>query len=259
MLLFIFIFAEINEEEFLDDDPNESENLCDPNNCFNSKIKNSDIFKCCIIEDEGCVPVSYFLYYLYSEGKPIIREMSGYAYYTSEEGIDIEGFIEGDCKNGRFSFTEKDVVFSQTEKQTFVSENHCLKYINKKIEVESEQTCENAALLDDSKSKGIKCGYFHINIDNKDGTKIDSKTCFPISQNFNQYYVKGVFSTLLVDYYDYNGGDYKLEIKLSGEVFATYDSKTDVIESKYMNSNSDSTILNISKFLFLLLNILSLL
>ena len=198
--------------------------------------------------------------------KAVLKEMFGYLKYVY--GLSIpKTEINANCKNGQFSISTGNDVYSQNEQTILKNSNHCfnkfyLKIANKDYDIGK---CEEGLLLDSSKSVGIECGYFLINAKINSEKSISYKTCF----FFNLDYLSGIttveadnfdnlvlsivqslgyssFQSYTVEFYDVKGKK------------VTYDSTTKkiIIDDPDANPASPGYMLTISKYIFLFFLIL---
>ena len=113
------------------------------------------------------------------EYKATRRETMGYQIYAQGRIYPykkVESKVT--CKNGGYSMTFEN-NYSDKEKTILKDKNLCLN-----IETQKEddinfdvKECKDYQVLDSSKSDGIECGYFVVNINLKSGKKAEYKTC----------------------------------------------------------------------------------
>ena len=198
--------------------------------------------------------------------KAVFKETLGYLKFVY--GLPIsQTEVNGNCKNGQFSISTGDDIYSQNDETILKNSNHCinkfyLKITNKDYDVGK---CEEGLLLDSSKSVGLECGYFLINAKINSEKSISYKTCF----FFNLDYLSGIqtveadnfdnlvlsivqslgyssFQSYTVEFYDVKGKK------------VTYDSTTKkiIIDDPDANPASPGYMLTISKYIFLFFLIL---
>ena len=205
-----------------------------------------------------------------SSYKAVLKETFGYLKFVY--GMQIPRTeINANCKNGQFSISTGNDVYSQNDQTILKDNNHCfnkfyLKLANKDYDIGK---CEEGLLLDSSKSVGLECGYFLINAKINSEKSISYKTCF----FFNLDYLFGIttiepetfdnlvqpivlslgyssFESYTVEFYDVKGKKVTYDSTTKKTIIDDPDVNPDV------NPASPGYMLTISKYIFLFFLIL---
>ena len=187
--------------------------------------------------------------------KPLTKEIYGYIKYSLPDEVTIPDIPEIKaqviCKDGvKLDVDIGGDKYTEEEIKILKSEDYCLNYtVSAFIEKDKTFDCKNGKLLQSSKDAGIECGDLSVNI--KFGTNETTyKTCMLFSYDmFSKINIpnelKGIVQKNIKEYAK---GAEKVTIELSDSQGhkVTYDTDTGNIV------NNNSSILTISKYLFLL-------
>jgi hypothetical protein len=187
--------------------------------------------------------------------KPLTKEVYGYIKYSFPKEVPIPDIPEVKaqviCKDGiKLDVDIGGDEYTEDEIKILKSEDHCLNYtVSAFIQKEKTFDCKNGKLLPSSKEAGIECGELSVSI--KVGTnETNFKTCMLFSYDmFSKISIpdeyKGEIQKKIKEFAQ--GAD-KVTVELSDSNGhkVTYDTDTGKI------INNHSSILTISKYLFLL-------
>ena len=202
----------------------------------------------------------------FKQFKPLTKEVFGFIKYSFPEALPIADIPDVKaqviCKDG----IELDVdiggdeyKYTQDEIKILKSEDYCLNYtmsaITQKDQKFKKFDCKNGKLLPSSKEAGIECGDLSVSF--KVGTnETNLKTCLLFSYDMfsnikipDEY--KGEIQKKMKEMFE-DEGKVTIELSDSKGRKVTFDSDTGEIISNPNNPNNHSSILNISKYLFLL-------
>ena len=234
--------------------------------CVDIKLDNQNN-QCCYLDtafqnetQKECYPFpknigDYTKVINFKQFKPLTKEVYGYIKYSFPEEVTIPDIPEVKaqviCKDGiKLDVDIGGDEYTQDEITILKSEDYCLNYtISAFIQKDKKFDCKNGKLLPSSKEAGIECGDLSVSI--KVGTnETNFKTCLLFSYDmFSNIKIpdefKGEIQKKIKEIVK-DADKVTVELSDSKGRKVTYDTDTGEI------INNHSSILNISKYLFLL-------
>ena len=194
------------------DDPDEDsdEYRCenegtDKDVCPNIELNDNKNYQCCFVKSiteggttEKCELSPYPAKYLENVANspqfgPMIKEFAGFSVYSSmnkeedkEEALNnLKNKAEITCKDANLNLSIGYDEYTEEDKKTLESENHCLYYLYDTFNSQfmKKHTCKKGQILKSSKEAGIECGNLEVDMKYQ-GTSFKIESCFLFSYDF---------------------------------------------------------------------------
>ena len=163
----------------------------------------------------------------------MIKEFRGY--FIAKNYNDYLTYNENTICKDKTTFLNFDYnEFTDEEKIILNSYNHCLYYYFLPYDNLEKKDCFNSELLQSSKDKEIKCGYYNFIITIRNGGTENFQTCYFFNPDFLEYKTidwntKKYFDELVNDFSDYDFQSYNIMISTNDGIYAEYNSETNKI------------------------------
>ena len=221
------------------------------NQCVSIETNSPD-YQCCFVKSKSnslctLIDQEVFTSMTNPKLKKISKEELKYLTFLKKEEQYDRDII---CKDEKITNLKTDYDPTDEDKTIFESENYCLNYYARPIEV-TKEICENAQVLKETSEEGIKCGLYEIEKTERNGEKSNFKTCYFV---YNSLILGGlsakiIFNTVAIPYFvsklvPSSGIYFNYTVNFSSfdSLSASYDSKTSTFTFIKSKTNKDTDL-----------------
>ena len=272
-ILFLLLFLFVSSG--LDDDLQTCEDFTTVENCKNIKLPSVDNY-CCYIskkdshEEGQCLSLPRMISSMFKNTQTMALFREFMLFYNEGEDIipninknNIK--VEFNCEDINKEVDLSYFYYSEEEKNFIRTSNeHCFEYHFQSTENDlqvSNEICQKGAFTQYAINAGLKCVFVDITFISGNEKKENFKTCYPfLTEDLKNGELNELSKSYLEDISNeiFPGeSDITYEMKAIGDdISASYNSKTGKLINEKKGKRSKSDMVNISKYLIILLLIL---